>query len=121
MNGIHDLGGMHGFGPVEPEKDEPVFHADWEKRMLGMFVPTFALGFYTIDEFRHTIERMGPQQYLATSYYEHWLHALETLALDWKEGNQTKRFDSKVVAIFRLLDVRSSIFSVQITWTSMFS
>ncbi len=82
MNGIHDLGGMHGFGPVEPEKDEPVFHADWEKRMLGMFVPTFALGFYTIDEFRHTIERMGPQQYLATSYYEHWLHALETLALD---------------------------------------
>jgi nitrile hydratase len=82
MNGIHDLGGMHGLGPLEVEKNEPVFHAEWERRMLGMFAPTFALGFYNIDEFRHAIERMGAAAYLNSSYYEHWLHALETLALE---------------------------------------
>lgn len=82
MNGIHDLGGMHGLGPLVVEKNEPVFHADWERRMLGLFAPTSALGFYNIDEFRHAIERMGAAAYLNTSYYEHWLHALETLALE---------------------------------------
>jgi nitrile hydratase len=82
MNGIHDLGGMHGFGPINPEADEPVFHHAWEKRVLGMFAPTFAVGFYCVDEFRHAIERMGAAHYLQSSYYEHWLHALETLALE---------------------------------------
>ncbi len=82
MNGIHDLGGMHGLGPLAVEKNEPVFHADWERRMLGMFAPTSALGFFNIDEFRHAIERMGAMSYLNSSYYEHWLHALETLALE---------------------------------------
>jgi len=82
MNGIHDLGGMHGFGPINPEQDEPVFHHAWEKRVLGMFAPTFAAGLYCVDEFRHAIERMGAAHYLQSSYYEHWLHALETLALE---------------------------------------
>ncbi len=82
MNGIHDLGGMHGFGPVEPEKDEPVFHAEWEKRVMGLFAPTSAAGFFGVDEFRHAIERMAPAEYLGTSYYEHWLHAFETLLVE---------------------------------------
>lgn len=82
MNGIHDLGGMHGFGRVDPETDEPVFHDDWEKRVFGLFAPAFAAGLFCVDEFRHAIERMPPAEYLQTSYYQHWLHAIETLALE---------------------------------------
>ena len=79
---IRDLGGLHGFGPVDPESDEPVFHHAWEKRVFGLFAPTFAAGLFCVDEFRHAIERMGAVEYLDSSYYEHWLHALETLALE---------------------------------------
>jgi nitrile hydratase beta subunit len=82
MNGIHDLGGMHGFGPVVREKDEPVFHAEWERRTFGLLTATLALGRYNIDEFRHAIERMDPADYLESSYYEHWLHAIETLLIE---------------------------------------
>ncbi len=82
MNGIHDLGGMHGFGPVVREKDEPVFHADWERQTFALFLATIALGGYSVDEFRHAIERMKPAEYLESSYYEHWLHALETLLVE---------------------------------------
>ncbi len=79
MNGVHDLGGMHGFGPIAPEPDEPVFHADWERQVFGMFVTVFAGGHFNVDEFRYAIERMPPAHYLESSYYAHWLHALETL------------------------------------------
>lgn len=82
MNGIHDLGGMHGFGPVQPEADEPVYHHEWEKRVFGLFAPLSAAGSFNVDEFRHAIERMGAQHYLESSYYEHWLHAFETLMLE---------------------------------------
>ncbi len=82
MNGIHDLGGMHGFGPVVREKDEPVFHAEWERRTFGLLTATLALQRYNIDEFRHAIERMDPAHYLESSYYEHWLHAIETLLIE---------------------------------------
>jgi nitrile hydratase beta subunit len=82
MNGIHDLGGMHGLGPIVPEPDEPVFHHDWEKRMFAMFIAAFGGGHFNVDEFRHAIERMDPADYLRSSYYEHWLHSLETLLLE---------------------------------------
>ena len=77
MNGVHDMGGMHGFGPVEREENEPPFHAPWEGRVAGMNRAAQAQGFYNIDEFRHGIERMNPAQYLASSYYERWLATLE--------------------------------------------
>ena len=79
MNGIHDLGGMDGLGPINPEQNEPVFHDDWERRVFAMFISAFAGGHFNVDQFRHSIERMDPAHYLETSYYEHWLHALETL------------------------------------------
>jgi len=65
MNGIHDMGGMHGFGPISYEEDEPVFHHEWEGRI-------FALPGFTG---RFTIERMDPALYLASSYYEKWLYS----------------------------------------------
>jgi nitrile hydratase len=82
MNGIHDLGGMHGLGPVDAETDEPVFHADWERRLFGLMMATFAGGVFNVGEFRYAIERMEPAQYLNTSYYEHWLHSLERMMVE---------------------------------------
>lgn len=82
MNGVHDLGGLDGLGPIVVEKDEPVFHEEWERRVFGMFLPIFATGSFNIDELRHAIERMGAPAYLNTSYYEHWLHAYETLLVE---------------------------------------
>ena len=82
MNGIHDLGGAQGYGPVFFEPDEPVFHGEWEQRVLGMFPALFATGQFHVDEFRHAIERMGPIEYLRGTYYEHWLHAFETLLVE---------------------------------------
>lgn len=76
MNGAHDLGGMHGFGPVEVERDEPVFHARWEGRVLGMVYQVVGMGWVTIDAFRHGIERTPPVEYLTTGYYGRWLASL---------------------------------------------
>jgi nitrile hydratase len=74
---VHDLGGMHGFGPVEYEKDEPPFHAPWEAAVVAMMRATLgASGCYNIDEFRHGIERMDPAHYLGSSYFEHWLDGI---------------------------------------------
>jgi nitrile hydratase len=82
MNGVHDLGGMHGFGPVVREQDEPVFHSEWEKRVFAMMLTAFGRRVYNVDEFRRAIERMPPAGYLAASYYEKWLHALEALLVE---------------------------------------
>ena len=79
MNGVHDLGGMHGFGPVEPEPNEPVFHHDWERRTFALAHSVMGARLANVDEFRRTIERMPPAHYLDSSYYEHWLYAIETL------------------------------------------
>ncbi len=81
MNGPQDLGGQMGFGPVGPEKDEPVFHADWEKRALGVTLCAGAQRKWSIDESRHARESLHPADYYASSYYEIWIKALETLLL----------------------------------------
>jgi nitrile hydratase len=73
---------MHGFGPVLTEDNEPVFHHDWERRIFPLFASLFVGGYFNVDEFRHCIERMQPAEYLQSSYYEHWLHAFETLLLE---------------------------------------
>jgi len=78
VNGVHDLGGMHGFGPVCPEEDEPTFHEAWEGRVFAIIRAARAQGLFNVDEFRHAIERMEPAHYLATGYYEHWLASAET-------------------------------------------
>ncbi|MGX5720611.1 nitrile hydratase subunit beta [Shinella zoogloeoides] len=79
MNGPHDLGGLHGFGPVAPEPGEPYFHAEWEKRALGVTLSCGAFGAWSIDESRHARESIPPATYLSASYYEIWIRALETL------------------------------------------
>lgn len=76
MNGVHDMGGMHGFGPVLPEANEPVFHAPWEGRVRGMVQLMGAWRLWNIDASRHSIERLPPVDYLRLSYFEKWLDAL---------------------------------------------
>lgn len=82
MDGVHDLGGLDGFGPVEHEHTEPLFAQDWERRafrlMVGSVGPLGGNG----GMFRHSIERMNPAHYLSSSYYEHWLTGVTTLAVE---------------------------------------
>jgi nitrile hydratase len=82
MNGAHDLGGMHGFGPVDREPDEPVFHAPWERRVFALNMAMGFHGRWNIDMSRQAREQMPPAEYLATSYYEHWLFGLERLLVE---------------------------------------
>lgn len=70
-----------GFGPVVPEKDEPVFHAEWEKRALGVTLCAGALGQWNIDSSRFARESLHPADYYGSSYYEIWIKALESLLL----------------------------------------
>jgi nitrile hydratase len=79
MNGAHDMGGVHGFGPVEPEPNEPVFHAQWERRAFAITVAMGATGEWNIDMSRFARENRSPADYLAKSYYELWLAGLEAL------------------------------------------
>jgi nitrile hydratase len=81
VNGPQDLGGQAGFGPVVPEADEPVFHARWEGRALGLTLAAGAMGHWTIDESRHARESLHPADYYASSYYAIWTRALEKLLL----------------------------------------
>jgi nitrile hydratase len=82
MNGVHDLGGMHGFGPVEAEPDEPVFHAPWERRAFALTMAMGAWRKWNLDMSRSARERMPPAEYLAASYYERWLWGLEALLIE---------------------------------------
>jgi nitrile hydratase subunit beta len=79
MNGVHDMGGMHGMGPIAPEANEPVFHEAWEGRVFALNRALAALGKWNIDASRHARERIPPADYLRMSYYEKWLAAIEML------------------------------------------
>jgi nitrile hydratase beta subunit len=82
MNGVHDMGGMDGFGAIPREENEPVFHADWERRTFALALATIGGRHFNVDEFRRAMERMPPARYLASSYYERWLYAIESLLLE---------------------------------------
>jgi len=81
MNGVHDMGGLQGFGPVQPEPNEPVFHADWERQAMGLTVLMGGCGQWNIDQARSTRESLPPALYLSSSYYQIWIEALERLML----------------------------------------
>ena len=81
MNSIHDIGGMDNIGPVNIEKDEPVFHEDWESRVYAMTLATMGAGIFVTDEVRYMTETIPPADYLTFSYYEKWLYSLEHMML----------------------------------------
>ena len=82
MDGIHDLGGLDGFGRVEVERDEPVFHEEWERRAFRLNLAAGSALRYSGGAFRHSIERMDPGHYVTSSYYEHWLTGVTTLIVE---------------------------------------
>jgi nitrile hydratase len=90
MNGPQDLGGLQGFGPVAPETNEPVFHAEWERRAAALSLAMNATGMWNIDIVRHSRERIPPAEYAAASYYEKWLKGLERLIVEHGLATQTE-------------------------------
>ena len=81
MNGVHDLGGMHGMGAILPEADEPVFHHRWEARVFALMRAMGAFGRWNIDASRHQRELIPAAEQLRMSYYEKWLTGLTELLL----------------------------------------
>ena len=82
MDGIHDMGGMDGFGPIPIKNKEPVFHATWEARVWAMNTALGAWGEWNIDAGRYTLEQLDPALYLSSSYYQRWLYRTENLLVD---------------------------------------
>lgn len=95
MNGIHDLGGMDGLGPIERERNEPVFHGEWERRVFAVFIATIVGGLFNDDEFRQARERLEPARYLKAPYYEQWLLAIQRL-LDEKGIIKTADIEARM-------------------------
>ena len=83
MNGVHDMGGQQGMGPVVFEKDEPVFHASWEARIYALNRAMRAWRKWSLDTDRHALELMSPVDYLRMSYYERWLYRLEAQVVQY--------------------------------------
>ncbi len=81
MNGVHDMGGLECFGPINPDPNEPLFHAEWERRVLAMTVCMGASGEWNLDQGRFTRESLPPVDYLSIGYYRIWLTALERLLI----------------------------------------
>ena len=82
MDGIHDLGGKQGFGPVRYTVDATVFHEPWEVRANSLYALAVRRGIFNMDEYRHAIERMNPRHYLSAGYYERSLTGLATLLVE---------------------------------------
>ena len=108
MNGVHDMGGMHGMGPIEAEPEEPVFHADWERRIFALNLAMGAWRKWNIDMGRHTREQMPPAEYLAASYYERWLWGLEKLLVEKGFLTPDER-GSPLMAVLRREDVAAFV------------
>jgi nitrile hydratase len=82
MDGVHDMGGMDGFGKVVPEPNEPVFHEAWEGRVMAMNRAMGATGAWNIDMGRFSREQIAPHIYLAATYYQKWFIGLRQMLLD---------------------------------------
>src|SRR5262245_20619257 len=79
MNGVHDIGGVMGFGPVTPELAEPVFHHAWEARLVALAIAVGRHGAWNLDEDRRAFEDRAPTEFLNLSYYEKWLAGFSKL------------------------------------------
>jgi nitrile hydratase subunit beta len=107
MNSVHDMGGMHGMGPVDPEPNEPVFHHEWERRAFATTMAAGFLGRWNLDMSRYARERMPGLAYLCSTYYERWLFGLELLLVERgllsTEEVRTGRATSRAGDGFRVL------------------
>jgi nitrile hydratase len=103
VNGVHDMGGTHGFGRVEIERDEPVFHHAWESRVFAMVNAARLAGLFNVDQSRFARERIPPVEYLRSSYYERWLAGLvrnlEELGLVTSDELKARQVDGASPAV----------------------
>ncbi len=90
MNGVHDMGGMQGMGPIQHQKDEPVFHARWEGRVYAMNRAMGTWRKWNLDAWRYDIELLPPADYLRMTYYEKWLTALEKRVVNYGFVSQSE-------------------------------
>jgi nitrile hydratase len=95
MNGVHDMGGMHGMGPVEKEENEPVFHTRWEARVFALTRAMGAWRKWNIDASRHERELIPAADYMRMSYYEKWIAGLESLIVKHGLATRTELETSK--------------------------
>ena len=100
MNGVHDMGGMHGMGPIENEKNEPVFHARWEGRVFALTRALGMWGKWNLDASRHSRELIPPAEYLRMSYYEKWLTGMIDLIVKAGLLTRTEIDSGKLAAGF---------------------
>jgi nitrile hydratase len=98
MNGVHDMGGQHGMGPVQYEKDEPVFHSPWEGRVYGLTRAMRAWRKWTLDASRYALEILPAADYLRMSYYERWLTRLEAEVVQYGFVTRDELHNGKAVA-----------------------
>ena len=113
MNGVHDMGGMDGFGKVEPEPSEPTFHHPWEGRVMAMTRAMGAAGAFNIDVSRFYRESLPPTVYLSSSYYRKWFLALQDSMIargyinddEVKQGHASAPAKALKRGAFRLTDV----------------
>jgi nitrile hydratase len=82
VNSVHDIGGLDGFGAINREPDEPVFHEPWESRVFGISMLGAGMPPITLDARRHQLERLSPAQYLSSSYYERWLARIDNALVE---------------------------------------
>jgi len=82
MNGVHDMGGLQGYGPVPIEAKEALFHNPWERRALGLTVARGASGLWTSDLARSARESLPPLDYVQGPYYAIWIKALQNLLIE---------------------------------------
>jgi nitrile hydratase len=98
VNGAHDMGGLHGFGPVAPEPGEPVFHDEWERRTFALTLAMGATGEWNLDASRFARESLPPAEYLSKTYYEIWLAGLEKLMAERGLVTQEELAEGRVLA-----------------------
>ena len=98
MNGVHDMGGQQGFGPVVPEANEPPFHHAWEGRALGLVVAMGGARQWNIDQSRFSRESIPPATYLTSSYYKIWIEGLSRLLAERGLATREEMADGRLRA-----------------------
>lgn len=98
MNGVHDMGGMQGMGPIQYENNEPVFHETWEGRLYAIRQAVTAFHRWNLDAWRYAVEVLPPADYLRMSYYEKWLAAFETSVIGYGFATREELANGKAAA-----------------------
>jgi len=103
MNGVHDMGGLECFGPIENGPDEK-FHHDWERQVLAITLAVGATGTWNLDQSRFSRESLDPSLYLSAGYYGIWLNALESLLLKHGLLSQAELNSGKAEPTFKTVN-----------------